>query len=257
MYLFFFILFLAIGTAKSHDMKSERLPKFTGKSISKVKSTSPFPVELLALHNEQSPKDKVADALGYALGSAAITMYIPIILDLLRKKSAEGVSIATWATNVASFSLALIYPLKKKFAISTYIELLALHIQSCLVVTIICFYERKFKELLLGSCLSAALIALLFSQNLSPKLLSCIQIVRLILDGYSLLPQIFINAKNHTFSYSIFTALMGAFGNGIRIFTTLRLVKDPLILSGYVIGFISNVILLAQYILYTAQPILS
>lgn len=177
-------------------------------------------------------------------------MYLPIILDLVKRKSSDGVSISTWITNVASFSLALIYPIKKKFALTTYIEIIALHIQSFIILGLICFYERKVNEFLIGSGLFALAMGLLFSLDMSVSLLSSLQILRLGLDGYSLIPQILMNFKNGLFSYNEITALMSGIGNAMRIFTTLQLVKDPLVLAGYVTGFVSNAILLIQFFLY-------
>lgn len=189
----------------------------------------------------------IASTLGYFMGSMAVALYMPIIVGLLKKSSAEGTSLATWVTSLASFSLALIYPIKKKFALSTYIELIALECQSFIIVCIICKYKNMLKELFLGTFVLGAIVVALLTQELSPSLLSSIQILRVALDGYSLLPQIIMNWNQKAFSYNEITALMSAVGNGIRIFTTFQLVKDPLVLIGYIIGFLSNSVLLLQY----------
>lgn len=48
----------------------------------------------------------------------------------------------------------------------------------------------------------------------------------------------------------IFIAALSMAGCLVRIFTTLQLTKDKLTLIGYVIGFITNAILLGQVIFY-------
>jgi hypothetical protein len=93
-------------------------------------------------------------------------------------------------------------------------------------------------------------MSLLFTRELSPSLLSSIQIFRVAIDGYSLLPQILMNFKNKAFSYNELTATMSSAGNAIRVFTTLQLVQDPLMLVGYIIGLLSNLVLLAQFFWY-------
>jgi hypothetical protein len=42
-------------------------------------------------------------------------------------------------------------------------------------------------------------------------------------------------------------------GNLIRIFTTIQLTKDPLVMSGYCLGFATNLILLSQVIFYNSK----
>jgi mannose-P-dolichol utilization defect 1 len=198
----------------------------------------------------QPKKNVIANVLGYLLGSVALVMYLPIMLDMIAKKSASGVSVETWSMNVVSFTLAMFYPIKKKFPLSTFIEVLALHLQSCVILGLVCFYNKKTIEFFIGSIIFASAAGLLFIQEVSSKILDLLQIFRLILDASSLMPQILMNFRNRSFSYSVITATIGAFGNSIRIFTTMQLVKDPLVLSGYIIGLLSNLILLFQYFLF-------
>lgn len=202
---------------------------------------------VVATHPE---KNLIANVFGYILGSVALVMYLPIMLDMVAKKSASGVSVETWSMNVVSFTLALIYPIKKKFPLSTFIEVLALHLQSCITLGLICFYNKTMIKLFIVSIIFASTAVLLFIQNMPPTILSSLQIFRLFLDAYSLIPQILMNFRNRSFSYSVITATIGAFGNSIRIFTTMQLVKDPLVLSGYVIGLLSNLVLLFQYVFF-------
>ena len=210
----------------------------------------PIPYNNIKIISKVTIQHKIAIFLGYVMGSIAIALYLPIIVNILRIKSVEGISVATWISSLASFSLALIYPIKKKFALSTYVELIALHLQSFFIVGLICVYKNLLKEFFIGSFAFISCVSILIISPISPRLLSSIQIVRLILDGYSLLPQIILNFKTKSFKYSEITALLSAFGNGLRVITTLELVKDPLILTGYVIGLLSNIILLSQFIYF-------
>jgi len=197
-----------------------------------------------------SASTKAATALGYFMGTAALWMYLPLILKIVKAGNADGFSLQTWMTTVASFSLALLYPIKRKFPLSSYIELLGLQAQSIVILGLICFYSSRLFEFFLGMGLLSSIFSFIFSRDLSPRLLSSIQVLRLALDSYSLLPQIFLNFQNSLFSYSEITASMGLVGNAIRVYTTSVLVKDPLLLSGYVIGALCNLVLLAQFLLF-------
>lgn len=72
----------------------------------------------------------VAKALGYVIGVGSLAVYLPIVFSLLKKKSADGFSVATWVFNLMGITLAVIYPLKKGFPVSTFVELLLLVFQS-------------------------------------------------------------------------------------------------------------------------------
>lgn len=72
----------------------------------------------------------VAKALGYVIGAGSLAVYLPILLSLLKKKSADGFSVATWVFNLLGITLAVIYPLKKGFPMSTFVELVLLVVQS-------------------------------------------------------------------------------------------------------------------------------
>ena len=203
--------------------------------------------------SSSSSSSAAATALGYFMGTASLGLYLPIIVGIVRRGNAHGVSIQTWMATVLGFSLALIYPVKMKYPLSSYFELVNLVVQSVVILGLVCFHSNLLLEFVGGMGLLAAVAGLLFTRDLSPKLLSGIQMVRLALDSYSLLPQIILNMEKASFSYSALTASMGTGGNLIRVYTTLVLTKDPLLLAGYIIGAASNIILLVQYWLYGSK----
>lgn len=72
----------------------------------------------------------VAKALGYVIGVGSLAVYLPIVVSLLKKQSSDGFSVATWVFNLMGITLAVLYPLKKGFPMSTFVELLIMVIQS-------------------------------------------------------------------------------------------------------------------------------
>jgi len=147
--------------------------------------------------------------------------------------------------------LALIYPIKKKFPFGTYVELVELLVQSVIILFLTCLYNEQIKEFMLFTLALTTAATIVMKQELSPRILSSIQGVRLALDIYSLIPQIALNYKNAKFSYSIGTASCSFAGNAMRAYTTLVLLKaDPLVLLVYITGCLSNLFLIAQYFMY-------
>ena len=72
----------------------------------------------------------IAKALGYVIAIGSLAVYLPIVISLLQKKSADGFSVATWVFNLMGITLAVIYPLKKGFPLSTFVELVIMVVQS-------------------------------------------------------------------------------------------------------------------------------
>ena len=88
----------------------------------------------------------VAKALGYVIGVGSLAVYLPIVFSLLKKKSADGFSVATWVFNLMGITLAVIYPLKKGFPVSTFVELLLLVVQSTGILGKSCTFLCSTRE---------------------------------------------------------------------------------------------------------------
>lgn len=91
----------------------------------------------------------IAKALGYVMGVGALLVYTPIIINLMKTKKADGYSTATWVFNLLGMTMACVYPFKKGFPVSTYIEILTLIVQSVGILGLICFYQDKKSDLIM------------------------------------------------------------------------------------------------------------
>lgn len=195
--------------------------------------------------------DVVAKVLGYIIGAGSMAVYLPILLSLLKGKSADGFSAQTWVFNLLGISLACVYPIKKMFPLSTYVELILLAVQSIGILGLICFYQQLTKEYLIFMLVFAFAT---FATTVTPipsKVLQATQMAAILVCNYANIPQIILTFRRKKASWSPITAAMSMAGNLIRIFTTFQLAAgDKLILGGYVLGFTTNAILLAQVLFY-------
>lgn len=198
-----------------------------------------------------SLNDVIAKVFGYLLGAGSMLVYTPIILNLLKTKNSEGYSVATWVYNLLGLAVALIYPFKKAFPLSTYIEILILTIQSAGILGLVCKYQNLLNEYALGmAAFSAATAAVVFSPAIPPKLLQSLQLLAIVVCNYANIPQILLTFKTKKASWSWITASMSMAGNIIRIFTTMQLTQDLLVMSGNLLGVLTNAILLFQVFYY-------
>jgi len=179
-----------------------------------------------------------------------MAVYIPIVVAVLQKR-AVGFSAQTWVANLAGISLACIYPIKKAFPLSTYVELVLLVMQSVGILGLICHYQQLTVPYLafMAAYVVAAGAALMLP--ISSRMLQLTQLAAILVCNYANIPQILLTFRTKQASWSPVTAAMSAAGNLIRIFTTFQLAgADPLVLGGYVLGFATNAILLGQTLFY-------
>ena len=195
--------------------------------------------------------DVVAKVLGYIIGAGSMAVYLPILLSLLKGKSADGFSAQTWVFNLLGISLACVYPIKKMFPLSTYVELILLAVQSIGILGLICYYQQLTKEYLAFMVVFALAAFATTVTAIPSKVLQATQMAAILVCNYANIPQIILTFRRRKASWSPITAGMSMAGNLIRIFTTFQLAAgDKLILGGYVLGFTTNAILLAQVLIY-------
>lgn len=196
-------------------------------------------------------RDMAAKGLGYVVGAGAMTMYSPIIYKLIMNKGVEGLSLQTFMFNFVGVSLAMSYPYKKGYPVSTYVELIAMVAQYTGILGLICYRRGLLTQFIAGISVYMLFYGyLLRSKSISPKVLSGIQMFSLALCNYANIPQIIQSFRTQKTSWSPITCMCSLIGCSVRIFTTLTLTKDRLALLGYTFALMTNSILLTQIFMF-------
>lgn len=205
----------------------------------------------VAVTSAPSLSTVLAKALGYVLGAGSLFVYAPIALNVLKTKNADGLSVATWCFNLLGLSVALVYPFKKAFPLSTYIEILILTVQSAAILGLVCSYQNLLKEYIVGmSLFSVVAASVALAPNINARVLQALQVAAILVCNWANVPQIMLTFRRKKAGWSWITAAMSLAGNLIRVFTTMQLTQDFLIMSGNLIGCVSNLTLLFQIWLY-------
>lgn len=189
---------------------------------------------------------------GTALSAGAILLFSPIIVNLLRSKDGEGISCTTFWMQLVGFSAIFIYNHSKGFPIAAYGENISLAAQSLVILLLATYYQGRLDtRFVVLLALFFVWISVSLSGMLAPALLSAMQIAATgVLTG-AIIPQIVLNFQQKgTGEWSLITAVLSTAGNGLRVFTTVQLTMDPILLTGYILGFIVNATLLGQIIYY-------
>ena len=247
------VLNSARAYASSKGMRQRRVPRGVVNKATASHSNSVLAASAAAIAAPAGTA-LTAKVFGYVLGAGSMLVYTPILLSLLKKKNSEGFSVATWVYNLLGMSIALVYPFKMAYPLSTYIELLILTVQSVGILGLVCRYQNLLKEYVAGMSVFSLLVAgVVWGPAINPMALQALQLAAILVCNYANVPQIVMTFKSKSASWSPITAAMSMAGNAIRIFTTLQLTQDFLVLSGNLLGFITNAILLGQVIVYNRK----
>lgn len=152
-----------------------------------------------------------------------------------------------------SYAITLAYSVKSNFPFSTYGENLFLTIQDILITLLIIVFapttSSKPRDLSLASLVISGTAYLLWSLPLST--LAPVQFSTLLLSLFSKVPQIVQNTRAESTgqlsTVAVFAQILGCIA---RLFTTATEVRDTLVLSGFALALVLNLVLGSQMWMY-------
>ena len=220
--------------------------------------------DLAALDPESTTAafQSLATRLGYAVGAGSVMLYTPIAVRLLRQKSAEGLTIATWVCKLASFTCTDVYNIRNGFPVAAFSETLVITFESAAVLALCAMYQNRVNGLtctMAGAYLAAAAWALLSPVDsplgISTDVISALQVTAIGLNTAALLPQLRQNfERKSSGDYSPVTASVAAVCCMVRLFTTTQLAGgDELLMTYYGVTLLMNLSVLSQTLYYGTQ----
>ncbi|CAK7264716.1 hypothetical protein SEPCBS57363_001221 [Sporothrix epigloea] len=210
--------------------------------------------------NIECIKLAVSKGLGVGIVGASAIVKVPQILNLVRSRSAAGVSFLSYLLETTSYLVSLAYNVRNGFPFSTYGETSFILAQNIAITLLVLHYSGRGAVAALLTAVFAAAATTLFSTpgtaglgalGVSSTQLGYLQAGAGALGVTSKIPQILaIWQEGGTGQLSAFTVFNYLLGSLSRIFTTLQEVDDKLILYSFVAGFTLNVVLAAQMVYY-------
>ena len=216
-------------------------------------------------------------ALGLGIVGVSSVVKIPQLLMILNSQSSAGVSFLSYLLETGSYLITLAYNARQGNPFSTYGESALIAAQNVVIAALVLHYSGKdAAAAVFIAGLGAAVYAMFSEELVDMKVMSMLQAGAGALSVASKLPQIFtiwqeggtgqlsafavrdIGGYDISLAMQKLTRALQVFnfliGSATRIFTTLQEVNDPLILYGFVAGFILNAVLAAQMIYYWNVP---
>ncbi|KAF1816849.1 polyketide synthase, partial [Eremomyces bilateralis CBS 781.70] len=203
----------------------------------------------------QSPeclKLATSKALGLAIIASSSVVKLPQLIKLAKSRSAEGLSFTAYALETAAFIITCAYNARSGNPFSTYGESALISVQNVAIATMILHFSgKKLEAQAWFAGVGFAVSALLGKGVVGDEAMGYLQAGAGVLSIASKVPQIWtIYKEGGTGQLSAFAVFMYLIGSLSRVFTTLQEVDDPIILYGFIAGFILNGILAVQMVYY-------
>ena len=195
----------------------------------------------------------IARGLGYVVGTAAVVLYAPIALRVIRQGSADGLTLSTWWLKLTSYTCSIVYFMDKGYPFSTYSETVVLAAEATVILLLVAYFQQKLLDLRFAGTLVVYTGAVVVALNGTPsEVLALGQAAAATINVFALAPQFALNYNAKTSGdYSPITASLAATGCAVRLFTTSQLAGgDPLLLGSFGLALFLNASLLLQIVYY-------
>ncbi|KAI8464676.1 MAG: hypothetical protein J3K34DRAFT_525994 [Monoraphidium minutum] len=195
--------------------------------------------------------EALAVFLGYAVLVGSLFRSAPQIAKVVKARSCEGLSLTSVVVELLCYSVVVAYNLSQGYPFNTFGEVAACWVQDVVLIALILRFSNApgwaAAALFLGL---AAASAWLLSPACGAATLAALQASSIITMALgSRLPQIVLNwRRGDAGMLSVLSCGLNVAGNAARVFTTLVLTRDPLLLGGILTQGTMNCILLYQSI---------
>lgn len=198
----------------------------------------------------------ISKALGYAIVAASSIVKVPQIYLIIKNRSVQGLSPASFELEVVGYTISLSYCVFKKLPFSAYGEFSFLLIQALIIVGLI---YNLTPTLGVRSWVKAAIYCALaptvLSGGLNPFLFEALYASQHAIFFFARVPQIIKNYRSkNTGQLSFLTSFMNFAGSLARLFTSFQERAPTSMVVGSGLGVITNGILVSQIRLYNNTP---
>ncbi|KAI9332885.1 hypothetical protein DFJ73DRAFT_663962 [Zopfochytrium polystomum] len=198
----------------------------------------------------------ISKGLGIGLVAGGAVIKAPQLIKIVMKKSAVGVSFASYALETSAYIAGLAYNVRRGNPFNTYGEHAFMAVANCLVIAMMFHYTARYQTLAVVMTVTFIFTYSLFSPSIvSDPILLSLQWVAILIGVVSKVPQIYENySTRSTGQLSAVTVGLQTIGSLARCYTTATEVKDPVILITYVVATVLNGIVSWQIYLYWGRP---
>mmetsp|Transcript_8438 Transcript_8438/g.20921 ORF Transcript_8438/g.20921 Transcript_8438/m.20921 type:complete len:280 (-) Transcript_8438:56-895(-) len=204
------------------------------------------------LSGKMPEMEVIALLMSRLLGSAIVFMSciikLPQIMAVLKAKSAEGLSITGFETELVAYTLTFAYGLHFNLPFTGYGESILMSAQDVVLLALVYKYAKTpTSHVALATSAYAGGLAVLLSGQLGDGIMSVLSGASFVTIMFARIPQIYQNfATGSTGQLSIFSYLITVFGGSVRIFTSITDNAGQTMVIGYMIATSMNFVIALQ-----------
>ena len=199
----------------------------------------------------------ISKGLSIGIVLFSFTSKLPQILYMLNTKDMKGLSYISIYLDILSTLFYTMYPYHMGYPFVTYGEGLIILFQNFLIF-FICWkydtYQSADKNNMSFSLLLVSFLFLCYKGFFDEKIWKIIGSASTVLSMGSRITQIYTSYKSKsTGPLSTITYGLNMMGNAARIFTSLKETNDIIMVGGFVVSFVLNLIIFLQIIYYNKK----
>ena len=196
----------------------------------------------------------ISKGLSIGIVLFSFTSKLPQLLNMYKSKEIKGLSYLSIYLDVISFLCSSLYPYHKGYSFITYGENVIILLENLFIFFMAWSYDinqSSDRHNMSFSLLICSFVFICYKEVLDDNMWNLVGSSSTILSVVSRITQIFKSCKEKsTGPLSTITFGLNMLGNLARIFTTIKETKDPIMIGGFVISFILNLIIFLQIIYY-------
>lgn len=196
-------------------------------------------------------KITISKVLGYAIILGSAIVKLPQIINLMKAKSAVGLSLNALLAEVVAVTFTMAYSVHKEFPFSAWGECFFMSIQNTILVFLVFYYGQSYVPAFGFGPLLLFVNVMLCSSTTSLALVTKLQQSTMVIMIISRFLQIWENYSNgHTGMLSVITCVLLAGGALARVFTAIQETGDINMVMQFVLACSLNCLILGQIIWY-------
>lgn len=194
--------------------------------------------------------DRLSDVVGALVILGSFTVKVPVILNVHRYKSSDGLSSTSLYTQSLAITCASMYNFLKDIPLSLWAESLSVLVQNFVLVALCWYYSKATTASHVAAAVGTYVALSLAMLYVPSEILWFLPMAATVVGISAQLPQIKANFNNgHTGALSAITQWLNVAGIFARVFTTLQAAEEPVVLLSLCVSAVMHCTLLAQIVL--------